>query len=174
VRILIDGYNLIRRVPELNEADRVDLREGRDALFEQLASYRIGKGHHIAVVFDGAEAVHLGGSREKIRGITVRYSPRGSSADSIILEAMGNNEADMLVSADRELTDAAECSGVTSISPELFWDKVQEDMYRKLKGEEPEDSECVLPHRGTGGKKMKGGRKLSKRRRRDRGRRDKL
>jgi predicted RNA-binding protein with PIN domain len=166
MRILIDGYNLIRRVPELNKVDRMDLQEGRDALLGQLASYKAGKGHRITVVFDGADAFHLGGNREKTRGITVHYSPRGASADLVILEAIGKKEADMLVSADRELTDAAARSGVTALAPEFFWNKVQEEMYRRMKGEEPEDSGSRT--RGAGG------RKLSKAQRRDRGRVEKL
>ena len=166
MRILIDGYNLIRRIPELNEADRADLQHGRDALLGYLSSYRAGRGHGITVVFDGAEAVHLGGSKQKVRGITVRYSPRGASADSVILKAVANNEADMLVSADGELVIAAERSGVTAVSPEFFWDKVTDEMYRQLKGEEEEAE--------RGKVKGKRGRKLSKAHRKDKSRKEKL
>lgn len=165
MRILIDGYNLIRRVPELKEADRTDLQQGRNALLEHLATYGAGKGHRITVVFDGADAVHLGGNRERIGGILVRYSPRGVSADSDILTAISKNETDVLVSADRVLTDAASQGGVTPVSPELFWDRVQEEIYRQFKGEEEEQ---------RGVRSAKGGRKLSKSQRRDSMRRGKL
>lgn len=166
MRIVIDGYNLIRRIPELKEIDRTDLQEGRTVLLEMLATYRSGKGHRIMVVFDGADAVHLGGSREKIRGITVRFSPRGISADSVILDAIRKKEADVLVSADRVLTEAASRDGVTAVSPELFWDRVQEEIYRRMKGEEEEDQ--------GKGRRSEGGRKLSKEQRNDRRRREKL
>jgi predicted RNA-binding protein with PIN domain len=166
MRIIIDGYNLIRRVPELKEADRTDLNAGRDMLIGELASYRTVKGHRITVVFDGSEALHLGGGVEKVRGITVRFSPRGSDADRVILEALGNSEADVLVSADRELVDAAMRTGVTAVPPMFFWDKVQEEMYRQVKGEELEDS-------GHGARGA-GGRKLSRAQRRDRGRIERL
>jgi hypothetical protein len=104
MRILIDGYNLIRRVPDLKRLERTDMEKARDALVRELSVYRMGKKHRICVVFDGAEAIHLGSGAEKVRGISVRFSPRGSSADQVILEAMRNNEVDVLVSADRELT----------------------------------------------------------------------
>jgi predicted RNA-binding protein with PIN domain len=166
MRILIDGYNLIRRIPELREADRQDLAEGRDALLEQLSLYRSGRPHKISVIFDGADAIHLGGGSERVGGISVRYSARGRSADQEIIEACRNGQADLLVSGDRELTDAAARNDVTAVSPDLFWDKVQEELYRRFKGEEEE------VERGKG--KGERGRKLSRNQRRDRGRIEKL
>ena len=168
MRILIDGYNLIRRIPELREADRRDLAEGRDALLEQLSLYRSGKQHRITVIFDGADAIHLGGSSEKAGGISVRYSARGRNADQEIIEACRNGQADLLVSADRELTDAAARNDITAVSPDLFWDKVQDEMYRRFKGEIDEEQ--------GGGRRQKGegGRKLSKQQRKDRSRIEKL
>jgi hypothetical protein len=166
MRIVIDAYNLIRRVPELRALDRADLEAGRDGLVQELSTYRAGKGHPITVVFDGAESVHLGGGSEKVAGITVRYSARGQSADSVIQKMCREGQADLIVTADREITDVARRAGVTAVSPDLFWDKVQEEMYRRFKGEEPEDE----------GRRAKGegGRKLSKEQRRDRGRIEKL
>ena len=166
MRIIIDGYNLIRRTPDLKMVERSDMEEARDVLVRDLSVYRAGKRHRISVVFDGAEGIHLRESAQKVGGITVRYSPRGLSADLVILEAMRNREADILVSADRELTDAARRGEVTPVSPERFWEKVQDEMYRQLKGDEEED----LEHKGPGA----GGRKLSRSQRRDRARIDKL
>lgn len=165
MRIIVDGYNLIRRIPELKETDRTNLQEGRDALLDHLSAYRTEKHHRLIVVFDGADSVHLGGSREKTRGITVRFSPRGVSADSIILDVMKKKEADVLVSADRMLTDAASRNGVTPVSPEFFWGRVQVEMYRRMKGEEEEQG---------GGRRAKGAKKLPKAQRKDRDRRGKL
>jgi len=166
MRILIDGYNLIRKIPELQRLERIDMEEARESLIRELSVYRRGKRHRIEVIFDGAEASRLGGSQGRQAGITVRFSPRGSSADRLILEALKDGAADVLVSADRELTDAAGRSEVTAVSPGLFWDKVLEEMYRSFKGEE--DQEAELPGRGQTG------RKLAKSRRRDQARIDKL
>ena len=166
MRIIIDGYNLIRRVPELRALDRADLEAGRDGLVNELSTYRAGKGHRITVIFDGAESVHLGGGSEKVAGITIRYSARGQSADSVIQKMCREGQADVVISADREIMDVARKTGATPISPDLFWDKVQDEMYRRFKGEENEEEE----KRGKGEK----GRKLSKEQRRDRGRIEKL
>ncbi|UCF89508.1 MAG: NYN domain-containing protein [bacterium] len=164
MRIVIDGYNLIRRVPELRALDREDLEAGRETLVRELSAYRAGKGHRITVVFDGAESLHLGGGSERVAGISVRYSPRGRSADSIIREMCREGKAEVVVTGDREIVDTAKRWGTTAVSPELFWDRVQEEMYRKLKGEE-EEEEQEEGKRGKGEK----GRKLSKELRRDRG-----
>ncbi|UCG38785.1 MAG: NYN domain-containing protein [bacterium] len=166
MRILIDGYNLIRRVPELRAEDRSDIALGREALLQQLSAYRAGRGHRITVVFDGTASVHLGGSHETVRGVAALYSPQGMSADQVIRRMCRENQADVVVSGDREITDAAERAGVTAVAPELFWDRVQEEMYRRLKGEEEE---------GEGRKvKGEGGRKLTRGQRRDRQRIAKL
>jgi len=166
MRIIIDGYNLIRRIPELRALDRNDLEAGRDGLASELSIYRVGKGHRITVVFDGAESIHLGGGSERVAGITIRYSARGQTADQVIQKMCREGLADMVVSGDREITDVAKRAGVTAVSPDFFWDKVQEEMYRRFKGEESEEE----GKRGKGEK----GRKLSKEQRKDRGRIEKL
>ncbi len=166
MRIVIDGYNLIRRNPELRELDRENLEEGRNALVRELSVYRGGRGHKITVVFDGTEAIHLGGGAEKVGGITVRYSSRGHSADTVIIQMCREGQVDVVVTGDREIMDAARRSGVTPITPEHFWDRVHEEMYRRFKGEEEEGER--LRDKGERG------RKLSKEQRRDRGRIEKL
>ena len=165
MRIVIDGYNLIRRLPELKALDREDLEAGRDGLVRELSTYRAGKRHRITVVFDGADSVHPGGGSEKMAGITVRYSPQGRSADSVIIEMCRVGQVDLVVTGDREIMDAAKRAGVTPVSPGLFWDKVSEEMYRRMKGEEEGERQRVKGERG---------RKLSREQRRDRGRIDKL
>jgi len=174
MRIVIDGYNLIRLIPELRVLDREDLETGRDGLVRELSSYRAARGHRITVVFDGAGSIHLGGGTVRLAGITVRYSPRGRSADSVIRQMCREGLADVVVSGDREITDVAKKAGVTAVSPERFWDRVMEAAYRRLKGEdEPEEDPSTGRRAGKGGRGEKG-RKLSKDQRRDRGRIDKL
>ena len=168
MRIVIDGYNLIRRIPELRALDRDDLETGRVGLASELSTYRAGKGHPITVVFDGADSIHLGGGSEKVAGITIRYSARGQSADQVIQKMCREGQADLIVTGDREIIDVAMKAGVTVVSPDLFWDKVQEEMYRRFKGEEPDDEDAGRRTQHAGG------RKLSKEQRKDRSRIEKL
>ena len=91
------------------------------------------------------------------------------------MEMCREGQADLIVSGDREIIDVAKSAGVTPVSPDLFWNKVQEEMYRRFKGEEPEDEGGGRRAKGAGRKaKGAGGRKLAKEQRKDRGRVDKL
>jgi hypothetical protein len=84
------------------------------------------------------------------------------------MEMCREGKTDVVVTADREIMDAAKRAEVTAVSPDLFWDKVQEEAYRRLKGEELEDEHSGLRTQRAAG------RKLSKGQRRDRGRIEKL
>ena len=84
IHIIIDGYNLIRQSPELAELDRLDLQSGREAPGDLLAAYKKLKPHKITVVFDGSAEPSLYGSRDRAKGIAIRYSHGGESADDVI------------------------------------------------------------------------------------------
>ena len=43
VHLIIDGFNIIRKSPELLSKESQDLRWGREALLEKLAAYRYKK-----------------------------------------------------------------------------------------------------------------------------------
>ncbi|MCF8110699.1 MAG: NYN domain-containing protein [Desulfobacteraceae bacterium] len=84
LHLIIDGYNLIRRSARLSLAEAEGLELGRQALIDRLAAYKRIKGHKITVVFDGA-ANHddfFKGTSEK--GIRVKFSRSGQTADSVI------------------------------------------------------------------------------------------
>ena len=84
IHIIIDGYNFIRQSGELAALDRQDLQLGRDALVDMLAAYKKLRAHKITVVFDGTADPALFPSRDRAKGIAVRYSKGGESADDLI------------------------------------------------------------------------------------------
>src|SRR5947209_6913850 len=53
---LLDGYNVIRRDPELSALDRGSLEEGRNALLRLVAHTAGGSADDFIVVFDGVRA----------------------------------------------------------------------------------------------------------------------
>ena len=53
---LLDGYNVIRRDPELSALDRGSLEEGRNALLRLVAHAAGGSADDFIVVFDGVRA----------------------------------------------------------------------------------------------------------------------
>jgi predicted RNA-binding protein with PIN domain len=82
---LIDGYNVIRRVPRLHAADRLSLADGRTALLNWLVPRFRDTPHRLVVVFDGdgvAETTHAlccGAGSQQI------FSRRGETADAVIV-----------------------------------------------------------------------------------------
>ena len=51
--ILIDGYNAIRNIPALAAAERLSLRDGREALLAQVVARYRHTPHRVIIVFDG-------------------------------------------------------------------------------------------------------------------------
>lgn len=80
--VLIDGYNVIRRTPQLAQAEKRSLQHGRDALITLLAFRHGNKGHRITVVFDGDDIVE---SRETRMGIVLIYSSYDQTADDCLV-----------------------------------------------------------------------------------------
>jgi predicted RNA-binding protein with PIN domain len=172
IHIIIDGYNLIRQSSELAVLDRQDLQWGRDALVEMLAKYKRYKSHKITVVFDGTADPSLFGSRDRARGIAIRYSHGGESADDVIRRmARHEKEKALVVSSDREVMAAAESAGASVMDSSAFEGKVAMAQYLAQKGggEEVESTGWVPTTRKKGPS-----RRLSKRKRKARAKVNKL
>jgi hypothetical protein len=159
--LIIDGYNLIRQWPELARLDRASLEAGREALLQALQQYRRARGHRVTVVFDGREH---GGSSEaagRARGMTVRYSRQGETADSVIARlAAEAGPATTVVSSDHAVQAAARRHGAAAISSPAFIERIEAARFAELKGKEQDDRPAKTG-RGVG-------RRLSKTERRER------
>jgi len=120
MRIIVDGYNLIR-LSGFRQYERISLEEGRKALIRSLAAYRKKRGHSITVVFDG----WLGGSPNEERdceeGLEIIYSRIGEKADEVIkrLAARGEEEV-TIVTSDREIATYAAHRGKSVVSSATF------------------------------------------------------
>lgn len=138
--ILVDGYNLIRQWPELAMLDRADLQSGREALLKELKAYQQARRHHITAVFDGRERGGISGGTENARGIEVRYSRQGETADELIAHLVaGAGEGAVVVSSDREVQAAARRHGATPLSAEEFIARMDSSRVADMKGGDEED-----------------------------------
>jgi len=121
VHIIIDGYNLIRQSSQWSMLDLQDLQLGRDALLGALAEYKKRRAHRITVVFDAADAPGFMGRNDKVRGISVKYSHPGQSADTLIKRMADElREKALVVSSDRDITDYAAGRGASVIGSPDF------------------------------------------------------
>ena len=119
--IIVDGYNLILRTPELRPGDGRTLRESRDKLLN-LLSWAIGSGDaRFLVVFDGAE---MSGAPEKQGRIEVRYSRPPRKADDeirdLVEDQMERVERLTVVTSDLEVARHARAMGATVSLADLF------------------------------------------------------
>ena len=140
MRIIVDGYNLIRQWPELAMLDRTDLEAGRDGLLAELSAYRRAKGHQITVVFDGRERGGFSESGEQTRGIAVRYSRQGETADEVIARLVaGSGEGTVVVSSDHAVQAAVRRHGAAPLASAEFILRLDVARQAALKGEEAEE-----------------------------------
>jgi predicted RNA-binding protein with PIN domain len=82
---LVDGYNVIRRLPSLRAAERRSLADGRAALLNWLVPHFRDARDRLVIVFDGdgvaetTEALHCGAGSQQV------FTRRGETADAAIL-----------------------------------------------------------------------------------------
>jgi len=120
MRWLVDGYNAIRRWPELAAAESRGLEAGRDALCALLSRAARASGDEFTVVFDGAQA---GGVGRGGPGVRVVFSSARESADRVIARMAADGGA--VVSSDREVQRAGARVGAVVVSAEEFLARIE-------------------------------------------------
>jgi len=119
--IIVDGYNVIHRAPELRPGDGRSLRESRQKLLNLLA-WAVGDPEaRFMVVFDGAEMT----GRDDTKGrVEVRYSRPPEKADDLIRriveEQMDRVERLTVVTSDLEVARHARAMGADISIADLF------------------------------------------------------
>ena len=136
--IVIDGYNLIHRSPELRPGAERTLEESREKLVN-LLSWTVGRGDaRFLVVFDGAESG--GDSDPGSERVQVRWSRPPAKADDVIraiVEAESDRDRRVtVVTADLEVARHARAMGASIAISDLFLGSVLPK--RVEEGEEPE------------------------------------
>ncbi len=165
IHIIIDGYNLIRQSDSLNTLDRRDIQLGRKSLLDTLAAYKRIKRHRITVVFDGTNAPPFSQRKDQIKGIEIKFSRSGESADAVIKRmAAREREKALVVSSDLDVVNFATSRGAATISSPAFEEKIAMSADMDTKGIENEDDGGWIPTT----KKKGPSRRLSKKKRRDR------
>ncbi len=152
VRLVIDGYNLIKA--DTAEADYVhnDLEGARGRLIERLKVYIRLKRTRVTVVFDGTASGRLARGSESFAGIKVIFSRGGEEADAVIKGLVRDKGASLtVVTSDHDLGSYAEARGAVLISSAEFLDILDMAEYEDVKGVSPEDEDGEVP--GFGKKK---------------------
>src|SRR5262245_23498364 len=115
MRLLIDGYNVIRRSSILSERERESLEAGRRALLGLLGRFARDRGDQFTVVFDGAGPGSSTGSGD----VRIIFSSARESADRVLIR-MAGAQGGAVVSDDREVLRAAARVGAVCITAREF------------------------------------------------------
>jgi predicted RNA-binding protein with PIN domain len=118
VPILIDGHNLIGRLPMLSLQDPDD----EEKLIRLLIAYRARTGRAITVVFDPGGTFALPQTRRH-SGIEVAFAPHGSTADAVIsrrVRCSRDPRAWLVITSDQKLAEAVARMGARVRSADAF------------------------------------------------------
>jgi predicted RNA-binding protein with PIN domain len=126
--IIIDAYNLIHKVPELQLLLKQSQDICVDTMVRKLQSHYFGKGYKIVLVFDGY------GKNKHDQNIEVKFAKTGvgpdyGHADELIkhlIEKARNPKLAKVVSSDRDVTFFAKECGAKIQTAESFWGEVKE------------------------------------------------
>lgn len=137
LHIVIDGYNLIRQSSRFATIEQQDLQSGREALVDALAEYKRVKHHAITIVFDGTKAPTGMPRKDRIKGINLRFSRMGETADTVIKRIAAREKQKLLVvTSDNEILNYAEAMGAAVISAPEFDERLIMTQYLDSKGGE--------------------------------------
>jgi uncharacterized protein len=118
-RLLIDGYNFLKRSSLSALFDATDLDSARNYFLERLFEYKREKGVHVTVVFDATQGISLGRQRDPYRGIEIIYSRQGETADQVMIETIRKRLPGLVVvTSDRAILDEAKRHGVVFVTPD--------------------------------------------------------
>jgi predicted RNA-binding protein with PIN domain len=136
VRWLVDGYNVVRRDPDLRAREAESLEAGRRALLHRLAWALRTLRDEFTVVFDGAR--RSGGEATAAGRIRVVFSRPPATADDELMRLarqLGNGA--VVVSSDRKVQDAARRAGSAVLTAEQFLEAL--DVPATPSGADPPD-----------------------------------
>ena len=135
MRWLIDGYNVIRRDPELRARETESLEAGRRALLHLLARAHRDPRDEFTVVFDGARVSGGAPSAGRIRVIFSR--PPLTADDELMRLARQWKSGAVVVSSDRRIQDAARRAGCAVLTADQFLEALQRHDSPAAPTEEP-------------------------------------
>ena len=142
--IIIDGYNLIFTVPELERHVKVNnIEPVRDHVISLLSKYKEKKRCDVILVFDGNYTETSLPKKQTYAGITVIYSKSGISADTEIknITSLCQNPKDVcVITYDNDIKRHVKKCGCPIIEPKVMYKEIMEVLNedKKIKSDEPD------------------------------------
>ena len=136
--LVVDGYNVIHCTPRYEKlvydhsddpysSDVHDM--ARTALINDVAAFAQGR-YEAVIVFDGAGNISSERPNLPARGVRIKFSPTGVSADTVVqklcIEAREEGRACSVVSSDGTIQAVVMGKGVTRISSRMLVDEIKQ------------------------------------------------
>ena len=142
--IIIDGYNFIFNVPELEKHVKINrIEHVRDFIVYLFSKYKEKKRYDIIIVFDGNFTTAALPKKQVYSGIEVIFSKSGISADTEIknITSLCQNPKDVrIVTYDNDIIKHVKKRGCQIIEPNALYKDILAtlDTAKKQKADEPE------------------------------------
>ena len=145
--LIVDGFNVLRSGSryknislDLPDYDHDWFNRAREMLLNDVVHYA-GNEYRATVVFDGGGNVESTGEEQKVGGVSVVFSPAGSSVDRIIeklaYEGRENGFEVLVVTSDASIQDTVFGLGVDRMSAEGFSIEVDRYYHDAVLDEQP-------------------------------------
>lgn len=121
---IIDGYNLIHKIPKFKNAMEQSLEYSRSILISFLNAYLSSRNINITLVFDGDNVGYTGATSQLTKRLKIFYSDSPEKADPLIkrlINKVTNKKSLTLVSADNDLINFCKSQGANVLSPKMFF-----------------------------------------------------
>ncbi len=131
--LIVDGYNVLRsgsRYRGFVDPDYTDdsFNRAREALMEDVVVFA-GSAYEAIIVFDGAGNAFSTGEAQKVGGVSIMFSPAGSSADKVIeklaRDARERAVETLVVTSDATIQDTVFGGGVNRMSADGFSHEIE-------------------------------------------------
>lgn len=149
--LIVDGFNVLRsgsryKNISLNmpDYDHDWFNRAREMLINDVVHYA-GREYRATIVFDGGGNVESTGEEQRVGGVSVVFSPAGSSADKVIEklahEGRDNGYEVLVVTSDASIQDTVFGLGVDRMSAEGFSIEVDRYYHDAVLDEKPKIAE---------------------------------
>lgn len=131
--LIIDGFNVIHQLPELQKRLRRSQELACTTLIDEVSCIHSASGMRVTVVYDGVghkvDIQHPTGDE----GVSVLYAPAKLSADGLIEQMVAKSEAPdkiTVASRDNAVAVSIRANGAFTITPEELQDWVERSRAR--------------------------------------------
>lgn len=143
--LIIDGYNLLHKVPELARMLGTDIQGARHRLVRRVGETAHNMARQTTIVFDGREAGSDAALSSKY--LEVFFSPGNLSADTVIERLVYKCPTPgktLVVTSDHAEHDTVSSAGAHTMSSEEFMDRCGRESKKKVGKRTPPGQEPKL------------------------------